>query len=571
MSPGGVPVDGAPESADALPWADNIAAALSAQAAARPDAVAMQFPVGRLGDGRVAYRACSYRELDETSDAVAAGLPAIGIARGQRCVLMVKPGPEFFALMFGLLKAGVVPVLVDPGIDRRALKECLAEAEPQAFIGIPLAQFARLLLGWARSARTRVTVGRRWLWGGVRYVDLLARGRAALATGATARAPTRPDELAAILFTSGSTGVPKGVEYLHRHFAAQVALIRAAFDIVPGEIDVPTFPPFALFDPALGMTSVLPEMDYTRPAAADPAKLVQAITQFGATSMFGSPALVEVLARHGAATGTSLPTLRRVLSAGAPVRPEIAAAMRKLLPDDATLWTPYGATECLPVAVVESCDILALGATETPRGAGILVGRPLAANTVRIVRISDAPIASWSDDLLCAPGEIGEITVVGPSTTRAYFRRDAATTSAKIVERTANGDRVVHRMGDVGYLDHEGCLWYVGRKSHRVVTAGGTLFTEQVEGIYNAHPAVRRSALVGVGDRGAQQPVLCVELRATVPASAWPAIAAELRAFPAAASITPAIDRFLLHPGFPVDIRHNAKIGREKLAAWAAR
>jgi acyl-CoA synthetase (AMP-forming)/AMP-acid ligase II len=444
------------------------------------------------------------------------------------------------------------------------LRECLGEADPAAFIGIPLAHLARALLGWCPGARFRVTVGRRWFWGGPTLEHVRDAGRAALDRGARLPA-TDADDLAAILFTSGSTGVPKGVSYRHAEFLAQVELIRGAFGIRAGEVDLATFPPFALFDPGLGMTSVIPDMDPTRPARANPEILLQTIARHGVSTMFGSPALLDTLTRHAEARGRRAPTLRRVLSAGAPVRPDIVERCYRMLPDGAELWTPYGATECLPVAIVEGREVLAARA-RTESGAGILVGRPVAPNRVRVIRITDEPIETWSDDLVVPTGTIGEITVEGPTTTQAYFRREAATRLAKIRE----GDAIVHRMGDLGWFDGDGRLWYVGRKSHRVVTATGTLFTEPVEGVFNAHPEVRRSALVGVGPAGRQRPVVCIELEAGVPAREWPRIERELRQWRERAECTRGLDTFLRHDGFPVDIRHNAKIGREKLAMWAA-
>ncbi len=542
----------------------NIAATLPCMAAERGGQVAMYCPGSRGRNGFARYDVVlTYAQLDARSDAIAAGLMKVGVVRGMRAVVMVRPSPEFFLLMFALFKLGAVPVLVDPGIEKRALKQCLDEAQPQAFIGIPLAHAARVSLGWAKSARIHVTVGARWFWRGesLKHVE-------ALGANATAQlADTRPDDVAAILFTSGSTGTPKGVVYRHRHFVAQIAMLRDAFGIEPGGVDLPTFPPFALFDPALGLTSIIPDMDPTRPARADPKKLLDAIERFGVTQLFGSPALVDVLARHGA----KLPTIRRVTSAGAPVPPDVVIKMRALLPENAQLWTPYGATECLPVAVIEGRELEATREL-TERGAGTCVGRPASPNLVRIIRVDDGAIETWFDDLLAAGGLIGEITVAGPTATDSYFNRPEATRLAKIREPLADGsERIVHRMGDLGFFDQHGRLWFCGRKSQRVVTAETTLCTEQIEPVFNTHSDVRRTALVGVGPRSTQVPVLCVELRVGVGKDQHTRIADELRHIGNGFVNTAKVERILFHPKFPVDIRHNAKIGREKLAVWATR
>ncbi|HEY0505195.1 MAG TPA: fatty acid CoA ligase family protein [Lysobacter sp.] len=542
----------------------NIAATLPGLASRFPDRIAMRCPGTRGADGLARFdQTLTYRDLDARSDAIAAGLARRGIARGTRTVVMVRPSPEFFLLMFALFKAGAVPVLVDPGIDKRALKQCLDEAAPAAFIGIPLAHVARTVLGWAKSARIRITTGARaWLADAT-----LAQVERDGAGAGSQLAGTQPDDVAAILFTSGSTGVPKGVVYRHRHFVAQIAMLRDAFGIEAGGVDLPTFPPFALFDPALGLTSVIPDMDPTKPALADPRKLHDAIARFGVDQLFGSPALMAVLANFGA----PLPGVKRVTSAGAPVPAAVVAKMRELLPHDAQFWTPYGATECLPVAVIEGRELQATREA-TEAGAGTCVGRAVAPNEVRIVAITDTPIADWRDAVEVGEGVVGEITVAGPTATDAYFNRDAQTRAAKIRERLDDGrERTVHRMGDVGYLDAQGRLWFCGRKSHRVESVDGPLYTEQVEPVFNTHPDVRRTALVGVGATGTQRPVLCVELAPGTNARDWPRIERALRELGATYPHTARIDTFLLHDRFPVDIRHNAKIGREKLAAWATR
>ena len=539
----------------------NIASYLPAMARKAPDRPAIIAPIRKRSVVR--WTSLTFAQLDARSDAYAAGLESIGIRRGVRTVLMTPPDLEFFALVFGLFKVGAVLVMIDPGIARRALLSCLDEVEAEAFIGVPRAHLARLLFPRPfRKVRALVTVGRRLGWGGHSLGEVLALG----ARTPNATFSPDPGETAAILFTSGSTGVPKGVVYTHEMFDAQVRSIRATYCIEPGEIDLPTFPLFALFDPALGMTAVLPEMDFRFPGRADPALLVDALTTHGCTNMFGSPALLDRLSRYGVDHNVRLPTLRRVLSAGAPVRTDILERMSSLLTPEAQVFTPFGATECLPVASIGSHEVLRETREGAAAGKGICVGRPTAGVTVRIIEIRDEPIDVWSDTLMAAPGEVGEITVRGPVVTHRYHARPEATRLAKMKE----SDSVVHRMGDLGWLDEQGRLWMCGRKSHRVTTTAGTLFTVVVEEILNTHPLVRRTALVGVGPRGAQRPVVLVE-REPGETATNVALLDGLAALAQQHDATRGLTDLRVYPGsFPVDTRHNAKIEREKLAVWAS-
>jgi acyl-CoA synthetase (AMP-forming)/AMP-acid ligase II len=180
------------------------------------------------------------------------------------------------------------------------------------------------------------------------------------------------------------------------------------------------------------------------------------------------------------------------------------------------------------------------------------VGRPVPEVQVRLIRIDDGPIERFSDELLVAPGEIGEITVRGPVVTPSYWARPEQTALAKIRE----GDAIVHRMGDLGWQDDQGRIWMCGRKSHRV----GTLYPVQLEEILNRVPGVRRTALVDAG-RG---PAIVIEAET----GAGGDLVERVRERAAEHELPVAI--FLLHPGpLPVDSRHNAKIEREKIARWA--
>src|SRR5262249_9054925 len=327
---------------------------LPAPAGPRPHPPALVLPLRAPAARR---RPSLPRQLHEVSDVLAHGLAALGVTRGTRTVLMVPPGLAFFRLTFALFKAGATLVLIDPGMGIVNLGRCLAEAEPEAFIGVPRAHAARVALGWGKKTlRSIVTVGRRFTWSGETLAEAGRRGRETGGPFPTVEPPA--DEMAAILFTSGSTGPAKGAVYTHGNFTAQVELLRHTYDIRPGEIDLCTFPLFALFAPALGMTAVVPDMDATRPALADPRKLIEAGADFGVPNLFGSPALLNRLGRHGVEHGITLPSLRRVISAGAPVPAAVIERVTRMLGPGVQVFTPYGATEALPVANVGSDTIL---------------------------------------------------------------------------------------------------------------------------------------------------------------------------------------------------------------------
>jgi acyl-CoA synthetase (AMP-forming)/AMP-acid ligase II len=544
----------------------NVARRLAQTAAHIPDAMAVVVPRGREAGGKRAYDTCTFRQLDEETNRLASGLLAIGFQPQSRIALLVRPGIEFIALVFALFKAGAVIILIDPGMGRRNLVRCLSEAEPEGFIAVPLVHAVRAMLrGKFPKARWNVTVGRRLFWGGVTLDEVRKRGAAdPVCHDTSAMDP------AAIIFTTGSTGPPKGVEYCHGNFDRQVSNLRDYYRMQPGDIDLAGFPLFGLFNAALGVTTVIPDMDASRPARVDPRKLVEAIHDWRVTQAFGSPAIWNRLGQYCETHNVTLPTLRRVISAGAPVPPHVLARMKACIAADGEVHTPYGATEALPVASITAGEVLGETRRRWAVGGGTCVGPRFPGIEWKIIEIADGPIATLADAVEPPAGQIGELIVRGPVVTRRYVTRRGTNALAKI----ADGDEAWHRMGDVGYLDDAGRFWFCGRLAHRVQTTAGTLFTIPCEAIFNQHPAVYRSALVGVGPAPRQRPVIVVE--------PWPgkmpggrrarqALIAELAQLARANRLTARIDDFLLHPSMPVDIRHNAKIFREKLAVWAAR
>jgi acyl-CoA synthetase (AMP-forming)/AMP-acid ligase II len=550
-------------------------------AAAQPATPALKIPRGRTRTGDIDYLTLTFAELDAEVSAWHARLAAAGVQRGDRTLVMVRQGLPLIASAFALFRLGAVPVVIDPGMGLKSFLACVARSRPRALVGIP---FARLVSHVFRKNFS--TVALRVPAPNSLTARLTSSGSPHSTLNSQLAAVTAASDLAAILFTSGSTGAPKGVCYEHGMFDAQVRLIRDTYGIKPGEIDLPMLPIFALFNPALGMTTIVPEIDPRRPAAVDPEKIVRAIQQERVTNSFGSPTLWKKIGDHCLAHRLQLPTLRRVLCAGAPVPAALWRSSQQFLPRG-QLHSPYGATEALPVASVSADDIA------SARGTGACVGTAVREIEIKIIAITDTPIATLADTRALPRGEIGEIIVRGPVVTKLYDAQPEATALAKIqvtsdksqepgtaASSLATGHlplatsaspsaAVWHRMGDCGYVDADGQLWFCGRKAERVETAGGTLHTEPCERVFRAHKLGLRCALIGLGPRGEQRPAIVLELN--LPDSrACRALARELRELAMNHEATAGITTFYFHPRFPVDVRHNAKIHRLALAKWAA-
>ncbi len=522
----------------------------------------------RLGDRQAllvpakgGYRSWTFAELDQHASAYAHGLAKLDLKKNDRAVLMVRPSLEFICLTFALFRLGVPVVLIDPGMGYRNLLRCIASVRPTVFIGIPRAHLFRKLFPAAFASIERaICVGAGFGFLGKSLADI-----ADFRAGHYQTPPTSPDDLAAIIFTTGSTGPPKGVQYRHGVFRAQLDIIRDYYGITPEDTDQPAFPLFALFSTALGARAVLPDMNPAQPARVDPRRFTRSLLDCKVTYSFGSPAIWNVVSRYCIEHGIIVPSLRQVLMAGAPVSGELIDRVRRILPSGARIHTPYGATEALPVTSITGAEILGETWDQTKLGRGTCVGRPLPGIELEVIAPSDSPIASWALARRLPTGEIGEIVVRGRVVTHSYDHNERENSLAKIPA----GDSFWHRMGDLGYLDHQGRLWFCGRKAHRVIAEAGAMFTIPCEAIFNNHPRVYRSALVGVGTGRSpyQTPVLIVE---PLPGYEKKTLLADLRKLALSSPLTENIEHFLIHKKFPVDIRHNAKIFREKLAVWAA-
>lgn len=505
---------------------------------------------------KTSWKTLTYKDIFDKTQRFFRGLEAGRCTPGMTAALMTPPSADFFPFALALLKFGIVPIILDPAVGIKKVGEIIHESKPDIFIGNTLTHALRIAFGWGKSSvKHNLTI--QSVKGQKSKVKLSSVVR-------------RPSSASAIIYTSGSTGLPKGAIYTQANLIAQLELLQNTFNITSDEIDLPAFPLYALIDLLLGVTSVIPDITFPVPGKTDPEKVFQAIQRFNVTNMFASPIVLDILessssllAGASSRTPKGLHSLKRVITAGAPATIDLQKRFRRLLADHTSLFGIYGATETLPIAKVESREIFDLE-EKTKNGAGICLGKPIEGVTVRIIGISDSAISEWQDSLTVEKNVVGEITVQSPATTRSYIHRPDANRISKIEYR----GEIIHRMGDVGYFDDEGRLWYCGRKSHRVITKDDVMFTEQIENIFNAHPQVFRTALVSVDG----EPVLWVELEKRLQKSLKPSeVLNELKALAAHHPQASRIQTFLFIKKFPTDVRHNSKIIREKLTVLASR
>lgn len=521
----------------------------------------------------------SWSELADRVRHLAAGLAAVGVRPGDRVNLLVPPGSDLTALIYACLRIGAVIVVADAGLGTKGLSRAVKGAGPQYIIGIERGLSAARLLSWpgTRISVAHLPSAKRRLLGVAHSLDnIAARGAAAERSGAAAATAPEPDDEAAILFTSGSTGPAKGVVYTHRALDAMRATISTTYGLGPGTSLVAGFAPFALLGPALGASTVTPDMDVTAPKTLTAAALADAAAAVSATAVFASPsALRNVLDTADELTADqrrALDSVKLMLSAGAPIGETLLEELSALLPA-AALHTPYGMTEALPVTDIDLSGIRAArldansGEAESEpcvgAGNGVCVGRPVSGASVAISALNDDGAATG--DLSTGPAVTGEILVRAPHVKSHYDRLWAT-------ERVSSQNPGWHRTGDVGHLDAAGRLWVEGRLGHVITTAAGVRTPVAIEQAIEAVNGVGRAAVVGVGPAGAQVLVAVLE---TMPAGAKPALAergltAAVRAAAAALSSSPQLAAVLVVPELPTDIRHNAKIDRMRLAHWAA-
>ncbi|MDG1139187.1 MAG: fatty acid CoA ligase family protein [Opitutales bacterium] len=496
----------------------------------------------------------NFKELSEDVARCATYLQTKGLTKGQKALLFVKPGYELTVLAFSVIYLGVIPVIIDPGMGFRSVLSCIRSTKPDILIGLPLVMWLSFVFRNSfKAVHTKIQISKNFL-----NKHILS----ASSRPYWPQASTTEEELAAIVFTSGSTGAPKGVKYLHKNFNSQVDSLQGNFDIAHGEIDLATLPIFSLFNPALGVTTIVPEMNPRKPASADARSLVESIKSHGITTAFASPVIGKKIADYCIKHDQILPSLQRIFLAGAPSPPGLIEDLSKILVHGEVI-VPYGATEALPVSFATAKQIIQ-SQKSILAGEGSYLGNPAPGVSVKIFpSLAPALSAKLGEHGELTRGQIGEICVAGDIVTDGYYRMPGASIDA----RFSYENKTFHRMGDLGYFDQDHCLRFLGRKAECIQTENGLLETERCEPMINAIPCIKKSALIGIGNAKKQEPCIVVEpLRADFTEKKKREVSQKILSILTTSFPQFNFMRVFWEPSIPVDARHNAKIHRLSLS-----
>jgi acyl-coenzyme A synthetase/AMP-(fatty) acid ligase/pimeloyl-ACP methyl ester carboxylesterase len=474
----------------------------------------------------------TFAELDSRVATFAQALVQRGIEAGQRVAVLVPPSIDLIALVYACWRIGAVTVIADRGLGLNGLGRAVKSSRVQHVVGIRSAVVAARTLRWAPRASL---IDLKSLQNSMQLEGLKQLGRPE---------PTHED-LAAILFTSGATGPAKGVRYTHSQLGAQRDILQKVYNISDTDSFVAAFAPFALFGPALGITTGLADMDVTSPATLTAKALDEACQATKATMVFASPAALANVLKTASTNLSSLKQVRLVMSAGAPVPIDTLRLMKKLCPE-AEMHTPYGMTEVLPVADLSLQQREAIG-----EGSGVCVGKAVDGCHVKVVAIEGGTTNLPS-------GECGEVVVSSPWMSLGYNRLWLTQQNARF-----ESDGVIwHRTGDVGHLDGDENLWIEGRVVHMIHASHGSITPVPLEVACEKIAGVKRAAAVGIGDKGAQQLVIVLETDQAKEDIAPAHLAIQVREALADVDVV----AIWVTKKLPVDIRHNSKIDRTALA-----
>ena len=501
------------------------------------------------------FQSKDFETLYQDVKIVAAFFNKKGVKQNNRTLLLVKPGYDLIVCCFALLYLGAIPIIIDPGMGMKALLKCIRTSTPKSLIAFPAAFWLSYAFRKSfNSISVRIKIPNN-------FVECIKCDSKSIDSSINFH-ETRDEDLAAIVFTSGSTGCPKGVRYLHRNFNAQIQTLHQEFCLGEGEIDLVTLPIFALFNPALAITSVIPEMNPRKPAEANAKILVDTLINHNVTTAFCSPIIGKKISEYCNTNDIILPRIKRFMLAGAPSPPSLIKELSEIISNGRVI-VPYGATEALPVSFTDHRQIRELSQSIV-NGDGSCIGKPIKNISIVLMPIRNSPLPHEHEEKIepiVKPLQPGEICASGDTVTDGYDKMPGATRDARFIYKSSE----YHRMGDLGYWDKEGVLRFLGRKVECVQTENGPLETERCEPMVNIIPGVKRSALIGIGNKKIKEPCLVVQTDSQK-SDAFEIISAEVKKRMKKHFRKYNIVRVFHEKQLTVDPRHNAKIHRLALA-----
>jgi len=508
-------------------------------------------------DNGKSWKGYTFKQLADQVEAVSSHLQGHGLRAGSKVLCLAMPSFDFTTFIFSLIQIGAIPVLIDPGVGRRRLLDCIEQVKPDFMFCDPLPYLLKLLC--RKSFRSvRLTFSSRYI-----------PGRNVIPFSSLKKSAQEPlgemklDENAVcvIAFTSGSTGPPKGVVLTQKNISSQKQAWDREFNLRAEDVDLVTFPLLLLMSNASGRTCIIPKMDFRRPGEVDPRIICETATRHQATFSFGSPALWYNVVAYLSQNQETLPSYRVAVAAGAPITSGFLEKLKIVLPN-ARAYSLYGATEALPITVIEAEELSPTDGMTTS-GKGICVGRPVGDLKMKVIPLTNEAIPLWSDIEVLAEDSVGELVIRGEVVSPEYYNLPEMTAAHKIY---SNDGRVVwHRLGDVGRVDDTGRVWIYGRKSHTCTWQDEYYYPLAVESLFNHLENVRRTALVNVRINGETKLALVIEPVIRGKKSMQRSVFVER-----AKMWNLPLEHFYVYPSiFPVDPRHNAKIDRSKLSRWA--
>lgn len=540
----------------------NIVDSIYEQAQKFPKKKAIVFPREFLNDNFF-YDSLTYEDFVYRSRSLSYELQKLGISKGTKVLLFLQPSLHFSVTVFSLFRLGAIPVFIDPGAGLKKLLGAVEKVKAEVLIAEPKVHILRKFFSRAfSSVKLSITAGKASFWTSkISLPQLILKlvlreneGEGSLVE------ELEPSSVAAIAYTSGATGKPKGVQYTHEMFFHQVQRLKECLDPKEEDVDLSCFPLFSLSAMAMGMTSVIPKMNAAKPATVDPSYIVKHVKDQGVRLLTGSPAIWDRVADYCIEKKIVLKGVRAVLMFGAPVSLDLHERLLKIL-DGGETYTPYGATEALPISWVSGSEILQKHKDKVLGGEGVCLGKVVSETKMKISSYKDEGVKELE------PYKVGEILVSGGQVTQEYFEEKEENLKAKVVSEGS----LWHRMGDLGYKDKEGLLWFCGRKSHYVSCGEKNFYSVNCELIFNQHPEVRRSALIGLKDGLGTQVALAIERydrKVRLAKRERERFKEELKDLARGYPHTKEIQRFFLHKSFPVDCRHNIKIDRIFLSKY---